>query len=167
MTKDMCSEEIDERFANEADLKEYLDQATSSWKKYKDLSLDLSVEQFWSEFFDESAKFGFDRHMEIQKFWDIKIEPFEEKKRVLTLVVPVSGVPFLSQTRVTKTITLVHRSDNKIILEIQSKTHEAPYSDTFVCREAWVIVGSAKESKYPHVNLTQFYKVQFNKYTMF
>lgn len=70
------------------------------------------------EFFDEKAKFGFDQLQEIQKFWDVKLQPYEEGKRVMTLVVPVSGVPFLSSTRVTKTITIVHRSDSKIILEI-------------------------------------------------
>jgi hypothetical protein len=72
----------------------------------------------------------------------------------MTLVVPVTGVPFLSQTSVTKTLTFVERSDNKIIFEIESQTIEAPYSDSFVCKEAWLIVGSGKDSKFPKVKLT-------------
>ena len=61
MTKDECNKEIEERYANESDIKEYLDQGKSSWKKFKDTSINLSVSQFWAEFIDENAKFGFDR----------------------------------------------------------------------------------------------------------
>jgi len=73
---------------------------------------------------------------------------------MLDLVCPVVGVPFISQTRVTKTITMVHRSASKVIIDIESKTYEAPYSDTFVCKEAWVVIGSEQDPNYEHLILT-------------
>ena len=54
-----------------------------------------------------------------------------------------------------------------MIIEIESKTHEAPYSDTFVCKEAWLVLGSEKDPKHEKSRLSHFYKVEFHKYTMF
>ena len=54
------------------------------------------MDQFWNEFLDNSAPLGFEKLQELMKFWDIKIEPWSDNKRVLTLVCPVVGVPFIS-----------------------------------------------------------------------
>lgn len=91
------AEEIDQRYATDPDVEKFLQQK-SGWKKYAetDRSIDLSVDQFWNEFLDNSARLGFEKLQELMKFWDIKIEPWSDDKRVLTLVCPVVGVPFIS-----------------------------------------------------------------------
>ena len=134
------------RCDTESDLAGYLDQKKSGWKKYKDVIVGMTLDQCWNEFFHEDAVFGYDRFQQIQGFKDIKFQPFDNKMhRIMTLVVPVVGVPLLSQTRVTKTLSVVHKSESKIMVEIVSQTIDAPYSNTFVCKEAWLLIGSQME----------------------
>ena len=68
------AEEIDQSYATDPDVEKFLQQK-SGWKKYAetDRSIDLSVDQFWNEFFDNSAPLGFEKLQELMKFWDIKI----------------------------------------------------------------------------------------------
>lgn len=167
LSPEQIEQEIEERYSTESDILAYFENGKSDWKLHKHTTIDLSVNQFWTEFLAEDAAFGLDKLQEIQGFWDVVFQPLEDSKRIMTLVVPVTGVPFVSKTRVTKTVTFHERSENKIIFEIVSKTHEAPYSDTFVCKETWIIVGSVKDAKYPQVRLSQLYQVSFHKYTMF
>lgn len=44
MTKEMCSQEIDERYGSEPDLQDYLDKEKTSWKKHKETEIDLTVD---------------------------------------------------------------------------------------------------------------------------
>ena len=60
----------------------------------------------------------------------------------ITCSVPVTGVPFITATRSTKTIKMIKRSETVIVMEIESKTLDAPYSDTFTCKETWIILSA-------------------------
>ena len=55
---------------------------------------------------------------------------------------PLVGIPFVYETDNTKIYELVERTDNKVIIELDAKTKEAPYSDTFSCKELWIIISS-------------------------
>ena len=50
-------------------------------------------------------------------------------------VIPLVGVPFINQSRAVATLNIHQRLSNKIVMEIDTKTIDAPYSDTFSCKE--------------------------------
>ena len=58
--------------------------------------------------------------------------------------VPVVGVPFISQTRCIKTQTIITRSETELVIEVDAKTLDAPYSDTFTCKEMWILVSASE-----------------------
>lgn len=83
----------------------------------------------------------------IQEWRDVKIEKWKidpkshRSTMVMRFIVPVEGVPFLNQTRVLKTIEIVERNADCIIIEIENQTLDTPYAgDTFCCRECWIAV---------------------------
>ena len=42
----------------------------------------------------------------------------------------------------------MHRSETKLIVDVDVKTHDAPYGDTFTCKEAWIVMAkSGNESR--------------------
>ncbi len=51
----------------------------------------------------------------------------------MTSWVPVVGIPFCNKTSCEKVIKLIAKTPNKVIVEMDSKTKEAPYGDTFTC----------------------------------
>ena len=55
-------------------------------------------------------------------------------------VVPVKGVPFIKETRHERQIEIPEHTKTQLVMKMVSKTPDAPYSDTFVIREAWVAV---------------------------
>ena len=84
---------------------------------------------------------------------------------IINCVVPVQGVPFITSTRCTKTINLIFRSPTKLVLEMDTKTHDAPYSDTFSCKELWIVISNSGSE--PKSLLMKKLKIAFVKYTMF
>lgn len=79
-------------------------------------------------------------------------------------IVPLVGVPFISQTRATKRSIIMHRSETKLIVEVDVKTHDAPYGDTFTCKEAWIVI--SKSGDEPRTILQAKARVAFVKSTM-
>jgi len=83
----------------------------------------------------------------------------------MSMVIPVTGVPFIKQTRANKTINISKREDTKIVLDVVSQTIDAPYSDCFLCKESWLLLTDSPNS---HRCIVQKYvKVHFVKSTMF
>lgn len=81
-------------------------------------------------------------------------------------VIPVKGVPFCNKARVIKTIEILQRNTQCIIIDIDSKTFDAPYSDTFTIKECWIVVeveGAREET----CLFQRLMKIDFVKYTMF
>jgi hypothetical protein len=60
-------------------------------------------------------------------------------------MVPIVGVPFYDKTSCQKILELKKKTDNKILLEIESVTPEAPYADTFTCKEMWLAISPEKK----------------------
>lgn len=66
---------------------------------------------------------------------------------VITEVVPVVGVPFINSTRSVKTFKIIERTPHQLVIEISIKSLDAPYCDTFLCEEVWIITGSSSKSQ--------------------
>jgi hypothetical protein len=134
------------------------------WKPTEELVMDLTVAQFFDEFLADGAPFGFAQLAELQDNTAITSTPWKKKEMKINSVVPLVGVPFISQTRATKTCNIVHRSETKLIVEVDVKTHDAPYGDTFTCKEAWIVM--AKSGNEPRSILQTKARVAFVKSTM-
>ena len=84
-------------------------------------------------------------------------------------MVPIEGIPFYTETTCDKTITLVERTPNKIIIEMDSITREAPYGETLTCQEVWVAIGLPYHPDTGPSDLCIFHRginVNFIKWTM-
>lgn len=51
-----------------------------------------------------------------------------------------------------------------MIIQVENRTVDAPYSDTYCNLECWTVIGSQKKSSYPMVKYTAFYQVKFEKF---
>ena len=65
----------------------------------------------------------------------------------MKLTMPLVGVPLCKETGCTKIITIKKKTDTEIIVDIDSKTIHAPYSETFSCRESWIVLSVGREGK--------------------
>ena len=81
---------------------------------------------------------------------------------VINYVMPLVGVPFINKTRAVVTVNIQKKTENKILLDIDTKTIDAPYSDTFSCKECQIVIGDQNRCI-----LLQVYKIDFVKSTMF
>lgn len=70
------------------------------------------------------------------------MNPWKKNQKILNCIIPLVGVPFINKTRCTKTITLIDRTPSRIVVEVDCKTYDAPYCDTFLCKECWIVIGS-------------------------
>lgn len=86
---------------------------------------------------------------------------------VLTEVVPVVGVPFINSTRSVKTLKIVERTSSQLVVEMSIKSLDAPYCDTFLCEEVWIVTGSSSKPQQERCVLQQMIRINFVKYTMF
>ena len=84
--------------------------------------------------------------------------------RTMKCVIPLEGVPFCDSTRCTKTFVIKKKSDTQLIIEIDSKTIDAPYSDTFSCKELWIAV--CREKGASTIAFQRLMQVAFVKWTM-
>ena len=159
--------------ATEAELKELLNKDediiktygnAKVWKPTEELITDLTVSQFFDEFLADGAPFGFAQLAALQSQTAITATPWKKKEMKLNSIVPLVGVPFISQTRATKTTSIIHRSETKLIFEVDVKTHDAPYGDTFTCKEAWVVI--ARSGNEPRSILQMKARIAFVKSTM-
>ena len=80
-------------------------------------------------------------------------------------VVPLVGVPFVNSARVTKTISLLHKSGTKLIVEIETKTHDVPYGDSFLNKEVFIVFSAHADE--PRAIFIMKIIVTFPKYTIF
>lgn len=69
---------------------------SNGWKKYTDITISLSVNEFYNEFCADKASFGFDKAQETTECWDIKCSPWKKNVKIIDLICPVKGVPFIT-----------------------------------------------------------------------
>lgn len=125
--------------------------------------MDISIDNFYDEFISDDANFGLPEfYKNVQMFRDVSHQCWKKNQKIINLVVPVVGVPFISSTRATVTVNLQKKLENKIVLDIDTKTIDAPYSDTFSSKEAQIVVGDKNRCLF-----LQVFKIDFVKSTMF
>ena len=81
-------------------------------------------------------------------------------------VCPVKGVPFCDETTCNKTFKVVENTPCKFIVDVDSTTVEAPYSDTFYIQEAWIVLSTESLCDKKSIFVRIAY-INFVKYTMF
>lgn len=83
----------------------------------------------------------------------------------ITQLVPLKNVPFCKQTNARNTVEIVEYEEGKVlVLQVNTTTIEAPYSDTFCCKELYVALSPSKASN--KCIFSKFMKVEFSKHTM-
>ena len=103
--------------------------------------LNIGVDEYYDNFWAEHAPFAYDKYSHAKGEWDIKMTKWgKNNKMKVYSMVPIEGVPFYTETTCDKTIALVERTPNKIIVEMDSITREAPYGETLTCQEVWVAI---------------------------
>ena len=78
---------------------------------------------------------------------------------------PVKGVPFCDKTRIKAVTEIIQKDEDVLIIKKESKTLDAPYSDTFSCFECWVLINKRTQSE--SCLFLKLMRVNFVKYTMF
>lgn len=138
----------------------------NGWTHYSTEIISLSISEFYDEFLAENAKFSFQKWGELSKHTNFQIQqPWKKGVMVIHCVVPVTGAPFINSTRCIKTCTIVTRTDDTLVIEYNTKTLDAPYSDTFSCREVWIVLsGNPNEQK---CIVEKKYNIDFVKSTIF
>ena len=63
----------------------------------------------------------------------------QEISRRISNTVPLNNVPFMTQAPIERVMYIKQRTENKVVVEIESITKEVPYSDTFTTKELWLI----------------------------
>ena len=82
--------------------------------------LPMTVSEFYDHFLRKNATFGFD---DLDMIMKRKESIFEsdwkiDGTRLLKSLVPLSGVPFISETRHHKLLTIKERNERKVFLQI-------------------------------------------------
>ena len=160
-------QEVKNRNKYDYHYKEYCNSA-NSWKKYKEIQLDMSVDEFFDEFFSDQAAFGFDKMLTVMtKCWDLQLSPWKNNNtRQWKMMGPIKGIPMMTQMPLIKTFTIVHRSESKMVIESDNNTPEAPYGRCFSNKECWVIIGSQKDPTHQFLNLTLLEDTVFTSFTI-
>ena len=60
--------------------------------------------------------------------------------------IPIPNVPWCNETGVYKSIKQIERTKDKLVIEIESETDDAPFSDSFKCKECWIVLGPEQNS---------------------
>ena len=83
----------------------------------------------------------------------------------ITSIIKLKGIPYYPQTRSIRDIELLQHSEDRLVIQLATKTLDAPYSDTFVCKYA--IILASKNPGEAKTILSRHMKCDFVKYTMF
>jgi len=86
--------------------------------------LNIGCQEFYENFIDDNAEFGYENLLEKLKYKDIKETEWQqrgsESYKHVNSIAPLTGVPFMDQAPCAKTMVLKERTENKIILEMES-----------------------------------------------
>eukprot|EP00347_Sterkiella_histriomuscorum_P008395 403345259 len=140
------------------------------WKHLDQVVIPLSLTQAFNQFFADSAPFGMNeffsklnrKNIDIDKEWSLNhsypqlakpkssfsqnyANQSKIKSKLVKLTIPVKGVPFLSESRHEKYMKIVNQNDNCIIIDMENRTLDVPYSDAFIVHERWVLFSTHKD----------------------
>ena len=126
----------------------------------------MSVSQFYEEFIATGAPFPLTRVEEITKCKDVKVnKPWKKNTCEITMNVPLHGVPFINSTRSIKTYKILKRTETMFVMDLDNQALDAPYADTFTCKEIWIVLNANSTDTRSIVLKRQ--KINFTKSTIF
>lgn len=108
----------------------------AGWKKIQNpIVIGITPKEFYDRYWSHKAIKSYkDFQLSIGN-WDVT-----QSRDQVNFTMALEDVPFCSQTRVIQDITRVKKSKDMLILEVKSKTIEAPYSDSFFNYQTWVVL---------------------------
>lgn len=141
---------------------------SEDWNTITENILPMTVNQFYDTFLSDNASFGLD-HLGIKLGrFDMNLEKWRMKdgiqQRTLTCIVPVKGVPFVSQTRNERNMTLI-KEDNRLQFDCINKNPDLPYADSFLVREKWIVL--SKDAMTQKCLMRVTLNIEFIKSTLF
>ena len=134
---------------------------------HRQVFLDLSVDQFFEEFHGDSPAFSYVDVAHACGHKNPVLHPWKDGQRRADSVVPVEGVPFISETRCQRTFSLAKRDASSLILKQVIHSPDAPYCDCFVLQDVWIIHGSRSNRFQERCLMTQLVSVHMTKYSFF
>lgn len=93
------------------------------------------------------------------------MKPWNKNQLTVNCVVPLVNVPFIKKSNFVKTVVIKKRTSSKLVIEFDMKTLDAPYGDTFSCKESWIILTTSRKQN--RCVFQQFIKIDFVKSCMF
>lgn len=69
---------------------------------------------------------------------------YGQKMMKLSARIPIKNCPSFfgcQETGIFKDIKLIEKSADCLVIEIESVTDDAPFSDCFKCKECWIVLG--------------------------
>ena len=97
----------------------------------------ISCKSFYDQLWAEKAPYSMYLFIEKLGCWNVKSNGWKvvnkQKQMVIKYTAPVKGVPFCTETTATQTLKVIEHTPNKLIIEGESITDDAPYCDTFTC----------------------------------
>lgn len=107
----------------------------------------VSCETFYKRILADQPEYKFaDYFSKDKKGWDITTEEWKlDKKlgyetRMIKLMIPVTGVPFVSSSRCEKFFEMKEKSKEVIEMNITNKSLDVPYGNSFSNVERWTII---------------------------
>ena len=87
--------------------------------------LDIDCNEYYDNFWADDAPSGYEVYLKHQDNWNINKTKWKKKgsgklQCQVSTMVPLSGIPFVSETSCQKVVEIKLRTENKLILEINS-----------------------------------------------
>ena len=79
---------------------------------------------------------------------------------------PVHNVPWCTETGCFKSVKLIERRADRLVIEIESITDDAPFSDCFKCKECWIVLGPEQNADHKQCIFVRMMTIEFHKSTM-
>ena len=111
--------------------------------KNKTFILDIPLSQFWVQSFTMDGVYNMQDFIDHDPhFYNCHWTEWDNGKKDMSWDIIIEGLPGYDKAPSTSVLTLNEHTDHIISVEIETKTHELPMSDSFVCHEVWVIIQS-------------------------
>ena len=105
-------------------------------RQYLNVSLDTLFDRLWAP----SAPYSHQFMTKKLGMSNISSKGWTKDNLIVNYTAPVVGIPFCSSTNITQSLKIIEKSKNRLIIESESITHDAPYCDTFTCQEVWIVL---------------------------
>ncbi|CDW86422.1 UNKNOWN [Stylonychia lemnae] len=118
----------------------------------------VTLDEFYDLFLKKDGPMSMQAYLNIKKFKDIVIEDVKtdtlpkkegetQEQFIITLTLPVAGIPFIKATKLVKNFRLTRYGNQKIFVNMENRTPDVPYGDHFYQEERWTVLSPFEGSK--------------------